>query len=95
MPGGSRPAREGGDVLVADATRGCVEDAQQAHPVGRVMDEAQVGDEILDLAPAVETLGADELVRQPGSHEGIFKCARLCVGAVHDGAITGLETSPA
>ena len=54
------------------------------------MHQAQVSQHILDLAAAIEALGADQLIRQPGVQEGLFQQAGLGVGAVHDGEVAGL-----
>ena len=70
--------------LAADAARGGVDDAVEADGVGRVVHDAQVGDDILNLAPAVEAGGADELVGHAALQERLFQGAGLGVGAVHD-----------
>ncbi len=75
------------DGLGPEASRRGVENAQQADLVGRVEDQAKVGDQVLDLAPAVEALGADQAIRQAGLEEGLFQGAGLGVGAVHHRAI--------
>ncbi len=75
------------DRLGAQAARRGVEHAQQAHLIGGIVDQAQVGDQVLDLAPAVETLGADQAVGEIVAEERLLQRARLGVGAVHDGHI--------
>ena len=47
------------------------------------MDQAQVGDQVFDLATAVEALCADEPVGQAGFEKGFLQRARLGVSAVH------------
>jgi hypothetical protein len=86
-----RVALEGGDLVVlgdargADAALGHVEDALDAHLVGRVHHRLQVRHRVLDLAPVVEAGTADHLVRHTHPHERLFHHAALRVGAVEHG----------
>src|SRR3970040_1566706 len=89
LPAGA--PQHGFDGLGAQTPRGRVQDAHQTDLVGRVVDETQVGDEILDLATAVEALGADETVRQIGVEKSFLEGPRLGVGAVHDGTLARLQ----
>ncbi len=68
---------------LADAARGHVEDAAEADGVARVMDNAQIGDDVLDLAPLVEPRRPDQPVGHPRADERLFQRAGLGVGAVH------------
>ena len=61
----------------------------QGHVVVGVVDGAQVGDGVLDLAPLVEAGVADDLVGLAGAQEGLLQGARLGVGAVEDGDVAG------
>ena len=75
--------------LVTQAAFGDVEDAAQVDVVVGVVDGAQVGDGVLDLAAVVEAGAADDLVGLAGAHEGLFEGAGLGVGAVEDGDVAG------
>ena len=75
--------------LVPQAAFGDVEDAAQVDVVVGVVDGAQVGDGVLDLAAVVEAGAADDLVGLAGAHEGLFEGAGLGVGAVEDGDVAG------
>ena len=76
---------------VADAPRRHVEHAVQADRVERVEDEAQVGEQVLDLAAFVEARAADEPVGQALGDEALFQGAGLGVGAVHDGDVAEVQ----
>ena len=52
-----------------------------------VRDDAQVRDEVFDLAPLVEPDAADDLVRDAIVEELLFQSARLGVGAVQHGVV--------
>ena len=82
---------QGEDGLVADAARRDVDHPVERDLIRRVVDQAQEGDHILDFAPAVEPLRAHQPVGQPRLQEGFFNDAGLRVGAVHHGAVAGLE----
>ncbi len=71
---------------LADAARGHVEDAAEADRVQRIVDDAQVSDDVLDLAPLIELRRPDQPVGQARLDERLFQGARLGVGAVHHGA---------
>ena len=88
LAGGELQRHQG---LIADAARRDVDDPPQADLVVGVVHQAQVGDDILDLAPPVEALGPHQLVGQPGAQEGLFQQAGLGVGAVHHGEIARLR----
>ena len=67
-PGGISVLRRqlaAGQGLIADAARRHVDHPRQADLVGWVVHQAQVGDQVLDLAPAVEALGAHQAVGHP------------------------------
>ena len=50
--------------------------------IRRIRHQAQIGQQILDLAPLVEADGADQPVRHAGPAERLLQRARLRVGAV-------------
>ncbi len=52
-----------------------------------VVDDAQIGDDVLDLLAVVKALTADDAVGYPGADERIFDAVGLCVHAVQDGMI--------
>ena len=81
------PHKEAVDGLLPDAPLGYVDDASEADGIVGVVDESEVGNDVLDLASLVETGAADQPVRDTVAHEGLFQDARLGVGAVHDGDV--------
>ena len=75
----ARNRMQGHQGLVADAARRDVDDAVQAGFIGRVVDEAQEGDHILDLAASVEPLRADQAIGQARLQEGFFQQTGLAL----------------
>ena len=67
-----------GDRLRADAAAGHVDDAREADDVERVVDEAQVREHVLHLAPLVEARAADELVAGCVARMNASSSARDC-----------------
>ena len=86
-----RPRAQRVDRLGADAAAWLVDDALQRHAVGRVVDEAQIGQRVLDFLALVETRGADEFVADAAHDERFFQCAALRVGAIGHGEVARLE----
>jgi hypothetical protein len=76
------------DALVTDQARGHVDDPQQRDLVVRAVNQSQIGDDVLDLAPLIKAHRAHQLVPHPVAHEGILERTRLGVGAEHDGAVS-------
>ncbi len=72
---------------VADAPSGNVDDAQQTGLIEGVVDETQVGDQVLDFAALVEADAPNEAVRDAVTHKRLFDCTGLGVGPVHDGDV--------
>ena len=72
---------------LADAARRDVHDASEAHVVVVVGDQAEVGDEVLDLLALVELDAADEVVGNVVSQAHLLERAGLGVDAVHDGDV--------
>ena len=54
-------------------------------------EDPQVGERVLDLAPAVEPRAADELVADPVAEERLLDRAGLGVHPVHDRDVAGPE----
>ena len=73
-----RQAQHVGDLLrlidggVADAALWLVDDAAQADRIGAVVDDAHVGDEVLDLLAVIEALAADDAVGDAGADQRIL-----------------------
>ena len=67
---------------LSDAARRHVDHAPEAHIVMRIEHEPQVCEGILDLLPFVEPDAADDLVRDAGAPQRVFKRPRLRVGAI-------------
>ncbi len=76
---------------VADAALGHVEDPAQVDRVGRVGDDAQIGQGVLDLAALVEAGAADDLVGQADPDEDFLDRARHRVGPIEDSDVLGLD----
>ena len=88
---GARVVLDRGDRGVADAPLGHVDDALGADEVLRVHEEAQVREEVLDLAPLVEPHAADEAEPDLAVLEDVLKDAALGIRPVEDGDVGGLE----
>ena len=71
----------------ADAAARRVDDALDAHLVGRVHDHLEVGHDITDLGTVEESRAAHDLVGHARAQEHIFENARLGVGAVEHGDV--------
>ncbi len=84
-----RSGLQGEHGLIANAARGHIDHTQQAHFIGGVGHQAQEGDHILDLAPAIKALCPDQAVRDARVHQSFFDDAGLGVGAVHHGKVVG------
>ncbi len=69
----------------ADAALGLVDHARERHRVGRVHEQGEVGERVLDLLALVEARAADHLVADPVAHEHVLEHAALGVGPVEDG----------
>src|SRR5262249_42887458 len=72
---------------IADATGGDVDDAGEAGFVLPVVDEAQIGEDVFDLAPLVETHAADEPVGNAVANEAVLDGAGEGVRAVENGHV--------
>src|SRR5207247_11260111 len=55
--------------------------------VGGVLDQAQVGEQVLDLAPLPEADAADQAVGDAAAAEDVLEGAGLGVDAVEDGEV--------
>ena len=71
----------------ADAATRRVDDAFDAHLVGRVHDHLEVGHDIADLGTVEESCAAHNLVGHTCAQEHIFEDTRLRVGAVEHGDV--------
>jgi hypothetical protein len=69
---------------LADATARRVDHPPEGHGVGRVDEQREVGQRVLDLRPLVEARAADYLVGDSIADEHVLEHARLGVGAVED-----------
>ena len=70
-----------------DAAARRVDDALDAHLVGRVHDHLEIGHDVTDLGTVEESRAADDLVGHARAQEHIFENTRLSVGAVEHGNI--------
>lgn len=75
--------------FIPESSWGEVDDPFEGDIVFGVVDQSQVGDEVTDFLPLVESESADELVGDTASHQGLFEETRVCVGAVEDCKIFG------
>ena len=75
------------DRARADAAGRCVDDARQAQVITRRLDDAQVGQHVLDLRAVEKARAADDAVRDAVALEGIFELVALRVHAVEHGVI--------
>ena len=66
---------------------GLIDDTAQAQIVRTVVDEAEIGQHVLDLRAVKEARATDDAIRDAVSLEGIFQRVRLGVHAVEHGVI--------
>ena len=71
----------------ADAAARRIDDALDAHLVGRVHDHLEVSHDVADLGAVEESRAAHDLVRHARAQEHIFEDTRLGVGAVEHGDV--------
>ena len=72
---------------LADGALGLVDDAAQPDDVARVVDDAQIGDEVLDLLALEELGAAEQPVRDARLDEILLNDAGLGVHPVEDGVV--------
>ena len=84
---GAGVAVDGRDRLVAEAALGLVDDPLEGEVVGRLDDQAEVGDGVADLGALVEAEAADDLVGEADGDEALFELAGLELGADEDGDV--------
>ena len=75
------------DRARADAAGRGVDDARQTQIVARRLDDAQVGQHVLDLRAVEKARAADDAVRNAVALEGIFELVALRVHAVEHGVV--------
>ena len=73
-----------GDRLVAEAALGDVDDPLEGEVVGRLGDDAQIGERVADLGALVEAEAADDPVGQADRDEAVLELAGLELGADQD-----------
>ena len=73
--------------LGADATGRVVDDTLQTKIVGAVIDDAEIGQHILDFRTVKEAHTADDPVRNAVALQGKFQCVGLGIGAVQNGIV--------
>ena len=71
----------------ADAAARRIDDAFDAHLVGRVHDHLEVSHDVADLGTVEESRAAHDLIRHARAQEHIFEDTRLGVGAVEHGDV--------
>ena len=73
------------DGGVAEAALGHVDDALEGEIVGRLVDDAQIGERIADFGALVEARAADDAIGQAERDEAVLELAHLERGAHQDG----------
>ena len=73
-----------GDRLVAEAALGGVDDPLEGEVVGRLGDQAEVGERVADLGALVEAEAADDPVGEADGDEALLELAGLELGADED-----------
>src|SRR4249919_1205722 len=68
-----------------------VDDAQEGDLVGRVEQQAEVGDGVLDLGPVVELGAADHLIGDLVADQRVLQHPAHRVGPVEDGDVGALD----
>ena len=71
----------------ADSPRGDIDDTAHTQAIVGVQQDAQVGDQVFDLAPLVEPHPADDLVGNAVVDKLLFQRTRLTVGPVQHGEV--------
>ena len=84
MVGGIGEPLNGG---FTDAPLGRVQHPQQADGVGRVHQQLQIGEHVLDLAPVVEAQATHNDVRDTPPHQRLLHRPGLGIGAIQHGHI--------
>ena len=87
MPGGM--VRQSLDGRLADAARRGVDDPQQGHFILRIVQQLQIGQDVLDFLTLEELQTVDHLIGDALVAEGELQRAAQSVGAVKDGEIAG------
>ena len=82
------------DRARADAAGGRVDDARQAQVITRRLDDAQVGQHVLDLRAVEKARAADDAVRDAVALEGVFELVTLRVHAVEHGVVAEVDPLP-
>ncbi len=90
--GFEREALQRVDGAFADAAGGGIDDAQQRNRVVGILDDFEVRDQVFDLGALVEGESADHVIFQAVAAHGLFKQARLRVGAVEHGGARSLAS---
>ena len=75
----------------ADLAGGYVDDAPQPQIIGGVVDNAQIGQHILDLGPVEELHAADDLIGYAVALKGILHGVGLGVGSVEHGVFLPVD----
>ena len=73
------------DGGVAEPALGHVDDALEGEVVGRLVDQAQIGERVADFHALVEARAADDAVGQAERDEAVLELAHLERGAHQDG----------
>ena len=84
LAGGVRVREQPRLGRLADPAARRVDDPRERHRVGRVRDQAQVGDRVLDLGALVELRAPDHLVGDLEPHQRVLEHAALGVDPVED-----------
>jgi hypothetical protein len=87
--GGELPQRLHGRL--ADAARRRVEDPIEADVIGRVRQDLEVSEDVLDLAPVVEADRSEDPIRDPRLQHRLLEEPRLRVRAVEHRALGNLN----
>ena len=83
----ARQGREAIHGAVADSACRHIDDAGQTHGIVRILQDAQVRDQILDFGPVIEARAAHHHIGQVVGAQGFFQHPRLPVGSIEDGKI--------
>ena len=75
---------------VAKAAPGHIDDALEGEIVGRLVDDAKIGERIADFGALIEARAADDAIGQAERDETVFEFAHLERGAHQDGDLVEL-----
>ncbi|CAM3267437.1 hypothetical protein SPAN111604_13995 [Sphingomonas antarctica] len=85
---------DAGEGLVSEAALGLIDDAFEGEVVGRLVDQAEVGQRVADFGAFVEAEAPDDAIRHADGDEAVLEFARLILRADEDGGAVEAAAPP-